>query len=113
MNRDNETINKIFEKVKRRATRLGIDCVNEDIYDEIELAIEAVNSRRHFIPTETILVEEKHIGIIVRLCIASLSKMGAEGEKSHSENGIIRGYDSGSNYPESILKEIIPLAIAR
>ena len=36
-----------------------------------------------------------------------LNKRGAEGETSHSENGISRAYESGS-IPESMLKSVIP-----
>ena len=36
-----------------------------------------------------------------------LNKRGAEGETSHSENGISRGYES-ADVPESMLSEIIP-----
>lgn len=37
-----------------------------------------------------------------------LNKIGAEGEISHSENGISRTYENAS-VPESMLKDIIPL----
>ena len=36
-----------------------------------------------------------------------LNKRGAEGETSHSENGISRGYAS-ADVPESMLSEVIP-----
>lgn len=36
-----------------------------------------------------------------------LNKRGAEGQTSHSENGISRSYESG-NVPESMLSEVIP-----
>ena len=36
-----------------------------------------------------------------------LNKRGAEGETSHSENGISRSYES-ADVPESMLKEVIP-----
>lgn len=37
-----------------------------------------------------------------------LNKIGAEGETSHSENGISRTYESAS-VPNSMLKDIVPL----
>ena len=40
-----------------------------------------------------------------------INKRGAEGETSHSENGINRSYESG-DVPESMLKSIIPFAEA-
>lgn len=36
-----------------------------------------------------------------------LNKRGAEGETSHSENGISRGYES-ADVPESLLGQIVP-----
>ena len=36
-----------------------------------------------------------------------LNKRGAEGETSHSENGISRSYES-ADVPESMLREVIP-----
>ncbi len=36
-----------------------------------------------------------------------LNKRGAEGQVSHSENGISRGYENG-DLPDSLLKEITP-----
>lgn len=40
-----------------------------------------------------------------------INKRGAEGETSHTENGISRSYESG-DVPESMLKSIIPFAEA-
>ena len=36
-----------------------------------------------------------------------LNKRGAEGETSHSENGISRSYES-ADVPESMMKEVVP-----
>jgi hypothetical protein len=36
-----------------------------------------------------------------------LNKRGAEGETSHSENGISRSYES-ADVPESMLKDVVP-----
>lgn len=113
-NRNNEQIVKIFLKIKRKLKNMGVDYANDyDIYDEIDNAIEVVNSKRRFQPTSNILFEEKYTGLIVRLCIASISKWGAEGETSHSENNIVRNYEGGSEYPESMLSQIVPLGKAR
>ena len=37
-----------------------------------------------------------------------LNKRGAEGQTSHSENGISRSYES-ADVPESMLKDVVPL----
>ena len=109
-NQNNEQVSKIFLKIRRRLKNMNIDYVTDyDVYDEIENAIEVVNERRRFQPTSNILFEEKYSNLIVRLCIASISKWGAEGESSHSENNISRKYENGSEYPESILSQIIDI----
>lgn len=109
---NNEVVKSLLEKIKRKLNRLDLEFSDEDIYDEIENAFEAINSRRHFNPTSSILIEDKYKNLAYELCIASMGKEGAEGETSHSENGINRSYDS-SSYPESILRRIVPLAKLR
>ena len=109
---NNEVVKSLLEKIKRKLNRLDLEFSDEDIYDEIENAFEAINSRRHFNPTSSILIEDKYKNLAYELCIASMVKEGAEGETSHSENGINRSYDS-SSYPESILRRIVPLARLR
>lgn len=111
--RDDEQVKSIFEKLERKLESRGFSVNEDDIYDEIEAAIEAVNSRRRFQSTTDVLFESKYSNLITRLCIASISKWGAEGESSHSENNIVRRYEKGSEYPESMLSEVIPLGKAR
>ena len=109
---NNEVVKSLLEKIKRKLNRLDLEFSDEDIYDEIENAFEAINSRRHFNPTSSILIEDKYKNLAYELCISSMTKEGAEGETSHSENGINRSYDS-SSYPESMLRRIVPLAKLR
>lgn len=45
----------------------------------------------------------------VEIAAYLLNKRGAEGETSHSENGISRSYENG-NVPETLLMEITPIA---
>lgn len=110
--RDNEIVKNLYKKISRKLKRLDLDFDDDDIYDEINNAFEAINLRRHFNPTPLTLIEDKYKNLAYELCIASMVKEGAEGEYSHSENGITRGYDSAS-YPESMLKRIVPLARMR
>lgn len=109
---NNETVKFIYTKISRKIERLGLDFDDEDIYDEIDNAFEAINSRRHFNPTPSVLIEDKYKNLAYELCIASMVKEGAEGQTAHTENGIARGYDS-SSYPESMLSRIVPLARLR
>lgn len=110
---NNALVRPLFERLKRKLSTRGFEVDDMDIYDEISSAIEVVNSRRRYKPTSNSLFEEQYSNLITRLCIASISKMGAEGQTSHSENGINRSYEKASEYPESMLSEIIPLGKAR
>lgn len=106
----------LLEKLKRQLKNRGFDISDlddNDLYDEIENAIESVNDRRHFISTDQKLFEDKYKGIVVRLAICAFSKMGAEGQISHSENGVSRTYAGASEHPNDILKEIVPLGRMR
>ena len=110
--RENEIVRSLYAKISRKLERLDLSFEDDDIFDEISNAFEAINLRRHFNPTPSILIEDKYKNLAYELCIASMVKEGAEGESSHSENGISRKYDSGS-YPESMLSRIVPLARMR
>lgn len=102
--------NKLRSKLKSR----NINYAEEnDIEEEISDAIDAVNERRRFEPTPSTPFEKKYASLIVKLALASITKYGAEGEKSHSENGIGRTYDTAGEYPEALLSRIVPLAKAR
>ena len=104
------SIAELAALLKRKCTARGFNIDNDTAVDEIMDAIRAVNERRRFKPTETELFEEKYDSLIVRLSICAIAKYGAEGQTSHSENGISRGYDGGSTYPKALLQEIVPLA---
>lgn len=111
--KETEEAKELLEKLKRRLQVRDFDISDYndgDLFDEIETAIESVNDRRHFISTDKKLFEDKYKNIVIRLCICSIAKMGAEGQTSHSENGISRSYSGATEYPSDILNEIVPLA---
>ena len=83
---------------------------DEYLMIEIEQAIATINRCRRFKPTEDKTYDPKYEYLIIPMCISSLSKIGAEGQTSHSENGVLRNYDSGGDYPKALIQQIIPLA---
>lgn len=98
---------EIFRKVKTALTsREMLIPSDEALRDEIENARLAINIQRRA-PADTSILPE-HLGVWVELCIEAISKYGAEGETSHSENGIGRGYDNASPYSMATLSKIIP-----
>lgn len=51
----------------------------------------------------------KYEGVMLEIAQYMLNKRGAEGETSHSENGIQRVYEDG-DIPPTLLRRITPLA---
>lgn len=86
-----------------------------DKYDNIFLeyevgrAIAEINRCRRFTPTANKPYDEKYEYLIIPMVVASIAKMGAEGQISHSENGVLRNYGSSSDYPKELTSQIIPL----
>lgn len=101
---------EIFDKLKRNCEKRGLIFDDEIYHDEIENAIEAVNERRGYIAKEGRPFEEKYKNLIYKMALYAITKIGAEGETRHSENGIDRTYQSASDYPRDLLNQIIPLA---
>lgn len=109
-----EIINSMKGKLQSKVNARNLSYVTTEIIDdEISDAIDAVNERRRFEPTSSTPFEKKYASLIVKLALASITKYGAEGEESHSENGIGRSYDTAGEYPEALLSRIVPLAKAR
>lgn len=70
---------------------------------EVKRAIGQINSARRFTPTDKNLYDAKYEHLIIPLCLESIAKIGAEGEKSHTENGVARVYTS------KLLLQVTPL----
>ena len=83
---------------------------DEYLMFEIDQAIAAINRCRRFTPKDDKKYDPKYEYLIIPMCVSSLSKIGAEGQTSHSENGVLRNYDSGGDYPKALIQQIIPLA---
>ena len=76
---------------------------------EIDRAIDEINRCRRFTPTASRRYDEKYEYLIIPFCISAIAKIGAEGQTSHSENGVSRQYGSSMDYPKDLVRQIIPL----
>lgn len=76
---------------------------------EINQAIAEINRCRRFTPTTKNPYDKKYEYLIIPMCVSSIAKIGAEGQTSHSENGVVRNYGSAIDYPSELLRQIIPL----
>lgn len=73
----------------------------------LSLAAEIILNRCYPFNNERSEVPKKYANKQIEIACYLLDKRGAEGQLSHTENGISRSYESAS-VPESMLKEITP-----
>lgn len=95
-----------LERLKIRITETVTDAELEDI---LESAKAVILSRRFPFGEQPEEIENKYKDLQIRIAVEMFNKRGAEGETSHSENGISRSYSS-ANVSEELLREITPKA---
>ena len=95
-----------LERLKIRITEKVSDIELEDI---LESAKAVIMSRRFPFGEHPTEIEDKYKDLQIRIAVEMFNKRGAEGETTHSENGVSRSYAS-ANVSEDLLKEITPKA---
>lgn len=87
--------------------------IDENWSDDVLLAYlliagrKIINRAYPYSNDDSLVVPTKYEMLQCEIAIYLLSKRGAEGETSHSENGISRSYES-ADVPESMLIEVVP-----
>lgn len=100
----------LIAELKAQLEFRGIEVPSDLVLkSEMKRAIGEINRCRNFKPTDEKPYDKKYEDLIVPMCIFSLSKVGIEGETSHSENGIQRIYAGDSDYPQDLISKIVPL----
>lgn len=77
--------------------------------DCLESAKAAIMARRYPFQEWPEELEDRYLDLQFRMAMDIYAKIGAEGQTSHSENGINRAWES-SWISEQLLSEVIPLA---
>ena len=78
-----------------------------ELEDVLESAKAVILSRRYPFGEQPLELEEKYKDLQIRIAVEMYNKRGVEGQTSHSENGVSRGYSSAS-VSEELLREITP-----
>lgn len=107
-----KTIDDLVEELKALLDYYEVDYPKKDdtiLEIELKSAIGVINRCRRFTPTDDMLYDVKYEDKILPLTITGFMKNGAEGEVSHTENGIMRQYGNSGKYPKEMLEDIIPL----
>lgn len=93
-----------LERLKLRITESANEAELEDILESAKAAILARRFPFGEVPNE---IEPRYEDLQIRIAVEMFAKRGAEGETSHSENGVSRSYSSAS-VSEELLREITP-----
>lgn len=89
-----------------------LECMTGETDDDVlltylNLAKEIVVSKAYPF-RDKIEVPAKYDGVHVEIAAYMINKRGAEGEISHSENGVSRTYEDG-DIPPTLLRRIVPV----
>ncbi len=89
-----------------------LECMTGETDDDVlltylNLAKEIVVSKAYPF-RDKIEVPAKYDGVHVEIAAYMINKRGAEGEVSHSENGVSRTYEDG-DIPPTLLRRIVPV----
>lgn len=98
------------EKIARLTALISPDTASTDLLSYLLEQAEGIvlNKRYPFGVPEGATIPAMYEHIQLRVAIELFSKMGAEGQTGHSENGVSRSYESADVSP-SLLKQIIPV----
>lgn len=98
------------EKKARLAVLISPDTAEETLLDALLLQAEwiVLNRRYPFGSPEGATVPKQYEHIQLQIAVELFSKMGAEGQTAHNENGINRTYEAADVSP-SLLKRIVPI----
>lgn len=98
------------EKKAQLAVLISPDTASDELLDALLLQAEGIvlNRRYPFGSPEGATVPTQYEHIQLQIAVELFSKMGAEGQTAHNENGINRTYEAADVSP-SLLKRIVPI----
>ena len=99
------------EKLERLEALISPDTASSDLLSVLLEQAEGIvlNRRYPFGPPAGVTVPAAYEHIQLQIAVELFSKMGAEGQTGHSENGVNRSYEAGDVSP-TLLKRIVPVA---
>lgn len=98
------------EKITSLAVLISPDTADRELLSILVDQAEGIvlNRRYPFGPPEGATVSPQHEHIQLQIAVELFSKMGAEGQTAHDENGINRTFESADVSP-SLLRRIVPV----
>lgn len=98
------------EKITRLAVLISPDTADTELLSAMVEQAEGIvlNRRYPFGPPDEATVPAVYEHIQLQIALELFSKLGAEGQTAHNENGINRTYEAADVSP-SLLRRIVPL----
>lgn len=98
------------EKILKLKTLLLPDEVSDDLLEALLETAEGyvLNRRYPFGVPENATVEKRFEYVQLKIAVELYSKMGAEGQTAHNENGINRTFEN-ADVSKSLLRQITPV----
>lgn len=97
----------LSEKVKTLKVMTGGSDTDEVLSTYLTIAGNKILAKAYPFTNTVTEVPEQYETIQLEIAAYLLNKRGAEGQTSHNENGIVRGYADAS-VPSSMLRGVIP-----
>lgn len=95
------------EKIVALKSMMGSSDSDSVLSTYLELAGKKIIARAYPYSTEITDVPDQYGYLQIEIAAYLLNKRGAEGQTSHSENGITRQYEN-ADVPDSMMNTIIP-----
>ena len=99
------------EKISRLNVLISPDTASMDLLSFLLEQAEGIvlNRRYPFGPPEGAVVPAAYEHVQLQIAVELFSKMGAEGQVAHNENGVSRTWEASDVSP-SLLRRIVPVA---
>jgi hypothetical protein len=98
------------QKIEKLKVLIAPDTASDELLSYLLEQSEGIilNRRYPFGAPEGVTLSPLHEQIQMRIAVELFSKMGAEGQTEHAENGITRKWEAGDVSP-SLLRVIVPV----
>lgn len=98
------------QKIEKLKVLIAPDPASDELLSYLLEQSEGIilNRRYPFGAPEGVTLSAMHERIQMRIAVELFSKMGAEGQTEHAENGITRKWEAGDVSP-SLLRTIVPV----
>ena len=95
------------EKLTALKSMVGNSDPDEVLYTYLDFAGSKILAKAYPYQNDVTEVPVQYAHLQVEIAAYMLNKRGAEGQTSHTENGVSRSYENG-DIPSSMLKAVIP-----